>query len=520
MPDEDFRAWSDGVNTDDPQGESDEPSSTVEGILRDAGLNELESGVSVDSLRIPLRTLSTLALEAGLDSLDFGLLREGAKRCLSELGISNPASMVDATLEEARLSHYSGGAEEELSVPIEETEPWEEAVSGDSLVQELVRTITRYVVLSPAAALTTAVWILFAHAHDAFVVSPLLAIISPTKQCGKTTLLTLVSRLVPRALIASNIWTAALFRAVKAYSPTLLIDEADTFLDDNEGLRGVLNSGHAKYAAWVIRTVRVGDDYDIARFSTWAPKCMARIGSLPPTLHDRSVEIRLRRKLRDDRVESLRLDRTDEFLRLRRQCVRWAADHSEALQGSDPALPAGLGDRAADNWRPLLSVAEQLGDEWSGRLRGAASELAAGAQEDDGLGTLLLVDLRDLFGDHSRLKSSEVARKLAALEHRPWPDYRRGQSITAPQIAALLRPFGIRPKKMRFSADSRRGYEAQDLEDAFSRYLPPIESEHPEHSNGEATSAESRNWNSGETVPAGPPLEGPTARGDVPDVPF
>ena len=142
MPDEDFRAWSDDANTEDPQGESGEPSFNVERILHDAGLNGLESGVSVDSLRIPLRKLGSLALEAGLDALEFGLLREGAKRCLKGLGISSPTSMVDATLEEARLSHYSGGEEEEPGVPIEETEPWEEAVSGESLVQELVRTIS------------------------------------------------------------------------------------------------------------------------------------------------------------------------------------------------------------------------------------------------------------------------------------------------------------------------------------------------------------------------------------------
>jgi hypothetical protein len=39
----------------------------------------------------------------------------------------------------------------------------------------------------------------------------------------------------------------------------LLIDEADTFLRDNEELRGVLNQGHRK-GGQVIRTA--GDDYE------------------------------------------------------------------------------------------------------------------------------------------------------------------------------------------------------------------------------------------------------------------
>jgi putative DNA primase/helicase len=42
--------------------------------------------------------------------------------------------------------------------------------------------------------------------------------------------LTLLGALVPRACPASNITTAALFRAVEKWQPTPLIDEADTFL--------------------------------------------------------------------------------------------------------------------------------------------------------------------------------------------------------------------------------------------------------------------------------------------------
>jgi putative DNA primase/helicase len=37
-----------------------------------------------------------------------------------------------------------------------------------------------------------------------------------------------------------------MFRAIAAWTPTLLIDEADSFARDNEELRGVLNSGHTR----------------------------------------------------------------------------------------------------------------------------------------------------------------------------------------------------------------------------------------------------------------------------------
>ena len=59
-----------------------------------------------------------------------------------------------------------------------------------------------------------------------------------------------------------------------------MIDEADSFLRDNEELRGVLNSGHRKGGA-VLRNV--GDDHEPRSFSTYSACAIALIGQLPPT---------------------------------------------------------------------------------------------------------------------------------------------------------------------------------------------------------------------------------------------
>jgi len=99
---------------------------------------------------------------------------------------------------------------------------------------------------------------------------------------------------VPRALLSSNISPASLFRIVEKYSPTLLVDEADSFLRDKEELRGILNSGHTRDAAYVVRTV--GDENEPRRFSTWAAKAVALIGHLPDTLADRSLVVPMRRR--------------------------------------------------------------------------------------------------------------------------------------------------------------------------------------------------------------------------------
>src|SRR5581483_894715 len=153
---------------------------------------------------------------------------------------------------------------------------------------------------------------------------------------------------------ASNISAAALFRAVELWQPTLLVDEAETFLHEREELRGILNGGHTRATARVVRCD--GDDLTPRVFSTWAPKVVAAIGSLPDTLTDQSIVLHLRRKTAAERVEPLRLDRLDRYEPLARRCARWAADVLEALRAVEPVEPGGLHDRAADNWRPLLAI--------------------------------------------------------------------------------------------------------------------------------------------------------------------
>jgi hypothetical protein len=70
------------------------------------------------------------------------------------------------------------------------------------------------------------------------------------------------------------------------------------------------------------------------------------------------------RRRRDEIVERLRLDRLDEFIPLARRCARWALDNVARLRGADPPVPAELHDRAADNWRPLLAIADLAGGDW------------------------------------------------------------------------------------------------------------------------------------------------------------
>lgn len=192
---------------------------------------------------------------------------------------------------------------------------------------------------------------MYTHAFECFDISPLLAVTSPTLECGKTTCLMLIRALVPRPLSSSSISTAALFRAVDKYRPTVLIDEADTFLSERNDLRGLLNSGHHRQSAYFYRSA--GEDHEPKEFSTWAPKAVAQIGSLHPTLMIRAIHIELRRKNTIEKVEHLRYDRLGNLDPLKRQTARWVSDNSNCLREADPRMPSTLAGRTADNWRPL-----------------------------------------------------------------------------------------------------------------------------------------------------------------------
>lgn len=260
---------------------------------------------------------------------------------------------------------------------------------------------------------------------------------------------------------------------METYTPTLIIDEVDSFLDKNDELRGILNSGHTRDTAFVIRCV--GDDNDPARFSTWGAKALASIRKLPPTLQDRSIIIPMRRKLETERKQRLRPTKPgDAFDKQRRKIVRWADDNGVDLDKVRVGRVKGLNDRAFDNWRPLLQIAKRISDDTYNEAVDAALALVAqDVGQEDSAGIVLLQDLRTLFDrdGEKRLATAFILHALEKMDDRPWPEYRRGEPITSQQMAVLLKRFDIKPKVYRVSkGKTARGYRYKDCSDAFARY--------------------------------------------------
>jgi putative DNA primase/helicase len=227
----------------------------------------------------------------------------------------------------------------------------------------------------------------------------------------------------------------------------------------------------------VVRLVEVGGDFEPRKFSTWCPMALAGIGDLHGTIEDRSVIIKLERKLPGETVKRLDEAARGRLRALARKARRWVDDNREVLTDADPAVPSGLHDRAADNWRPLLAIADAAGGEWPKLARAAALALSGG-DDAETLATMLLADLRAVFlkrGAPAELGSTEIVKTLLAMDHRPWLEVTRGRPLTTTKLAKMLKRFRIEPKHF----ETGNVYRAEDLTPAWERYLPPAEGKQP-----------------------------------------
>ena len=168
----------------------------------------------------------------------------------------------------------------------------------------------------------------------------------------------------------------------------------------------------------------MGDDFEPKVFRVFGAVAIAAIGKLPDTLMDRSIVIEMKRKAPTEKLQKLRRRQREALAALPRQCARWAADNLKALSEREPELPDDLDDRAADNWEPLLAIADQAGGPWPERARATALLLSGGradSAETGDSGVQLLADVRAVFvaSGIDRSTTKALLESLAELEGRP-----------------------------------------------------------------------------------------------------
>jgi hypothetical protein len=342
-----------------------------------------------------------------------------------------------------------------------------------------------------AAYVAVTLWDAHAHLLDCFESTPRLAFLSPEPGSGKSRALEIVETLTPRAEATVNASPNALFRLVEAAEgrPTLLFDEIDTVFGpkagDNEPVRGFLNSGYRRIGS-MLRCVGDGANQSVQRFSSFCAVAMAGLGSLPDTILTRSVIIRMRKRAPNEKVEPYRQRINEkEGHALRDRLAQWAETVREQVADAWPEMPDGVTDRPADVWEPLLAVADAAGGHWPARARAACVELVSAAHDNDeaSLGVRLLTDLRDkVFCGADRMPTAVILELLLVLDDAPWADV-DDKPLNSRMLAKLLGQYvtptnkPIKPRGIRTPSGTPKGYYAEDLSDAWTRYCPPSPSE-------------------------------------------
>jgi hypothetical protein len=366
---------------------------------------------------------------------------------------------------------------------------------GGPLLDDVRAYLGRFICYpSEHAAVAHTLWVAHTHLMPSWETTPRLAFLSAEPESGKTRCLEATEPLVPRPINTMNSSANYLFRQTgsDAGQPTVLFDEIDTVFGpkarDHEDIRAFINSGHrrgAKFGRCVVR----GTVVETEEIESYAAVALAGLGWLPATILTRSIIIRMRRRLRGQRVESFRHRiHTPQGVELCRRLIGWARKVVDDAEKARPVMPPSVEDRQADGWEPLLAVADLAGGLWPTLARDAAEFLVAVSRDTPvSLELRLLGDLRTVYLSNlvavaqakpHGLPTKTIMEDLYVLDDAPWCTVNKGDAYTPSQLALTLRDYEVKSENLRPYPDSRaqaKGYPIAPLADAWRRYLPPLD---------------------------------------------
>jgi hypothetical protein len=333
---------------------------------------------------------------------------------------------------------------------------------------------------SPEARDAWCLWIMHAHAFDAFGTTPRFSITSNGYGAGKSRVLEVTELIAPNPINGVDMTPATLWRLLEHYKPTLLVDECDTVFGRvgssaaHRELRSILNAGH-RAGAVVPRTYGAED---IKMFHVFGPVMLAGVGKLPDSVRSRSVEVPMR-KARPEELARLREfeweDAVERCKAARDLLPAWAGGSEsrtaavKALRAVKPDVP--VHDRDKDVWKPLLAIAELASvydegeaadaDTWAMRAYRACVKLTGEReQKQEPAGKLVLRALVRVFerADKPVMSTDAIMKELRTMDSGAW------DALTPRMLSNLVADYGLSPHTIRIGNATPRGYKREEVE--------------------------------------------------------
>jgi hypothetical protein len=445
-----------------------------------------------------LRELASIIFDPNAPEIDLTINdalnpADGSKRAAH---FGNLSKKVLKRLLQSRFNDLKKDREKELSewqsqsrASTPQPPPWRGAEDPVPHLGNLVHSALRkYVEGSQEQLVAITLWIIHTHIFDQYEVTPRLILFSPAPGCGKSTALKFIEHVAARGMRLGNVTAAAMARLIDSERATLLLDEGDNLEAAAKPLmRAVLNDGHERGAPRLI--VLNGR---LEKQNLFAPLAIATLTTLPASFLSRAIRISMTRAT----AKLERLDTHDQgvmnILKVVRGEIEWWVP--QATLALDPSLPKGLHNRQADNWRPLVAIADALGGEWGKAARRAAMVLTKD-RSDEAPSITLLIDIRETFHRRActRITSADLIEELVAIESSPWAEWRglqdnqQARPLTRNELARLLHPFKIRPRTIwpasRVGSSSRgksaKGYLKEQFQEAWRAYCPTVTPSQP-----------------------------------------
>lgn len=395
-----------------------------------------------------------------------------------ELGDKLPGGATPADI--AVLINAAFAAAKARALPVRSAEhpratravpPASDPVEGAALFARLRKFLGNTLAEPQTTIDTVALWCLHAWMHDAFDVSPRLILHGNDPRAEHARALRLIAWLTPAPLVVSRTIATYLLPTIAAERPTLLLDDVGGTMLAYVDMRALIAAGAARDGAFLgPRTRRSPSGW----LSCFTPTALATCARLPDNIRTRAIVIPMSPPAPGaaSAMQPLGQPPTD-VLALRADMQRWANDVQPLPPISDAATPQRLSRVARENCRPLFTIAQAVGEETT-HAAATAVEALAPAAEPTSSHLDLLRDIRDLMRvtPGARIPSADILAKLTADAERAWSTAMHGRKLNANGLAERLKRFAVRPRLLRMDDGTViRGYDGDELVDAFARYL-------------------------------------------------